>query len=139
MMYYYSSLLNLNFSLLKHKIRANNSLPNVLNVLNDCLEMGRRIIGSSDENIVCFTGAHWTVQRRNGHKSISIIKIVIMKLPTNKKKHSLVVNRTQKVDPRSNLQFRLISLDDCADNSDMNVLGTNIVGRRYHGDVDVLC
>jgi len=44
-------------------------------------------------------------------------------------RHSLVINGSQKVQTRSDLKLRLVSLNDCADNGDVDVFGANVVSR----------
>jgi hypothetical protein len=43
----------------------------------------------------------------------------------------------KQVEARGNLKLWLIGLHDCADNCNIHVLCTDVVGRRDHGDVDV--
>ena len=49
----------------------------------------------------------------------------------------LVIYRTKKCQTRPDLKLRFVSLHDSADNGDINVLGTNVVCRGDHGDVDI--
>lgn len=57
-----SLLLDLNLALLEHEGRPNDSLPDILDVFNDCLEVGCCVIRSSDEDVVraaiCRGGIH---------------------------------------------------------------------------------
>jgi len=52
-------------------------------------------------------------------------------------KNALVMNRAQEIKTWSELELRGARLDDGADNRDVYILGTNIVGRGYHRDVDI--
>lgn len=47
------------------------------------------------------------------------------------------MNRAKKAEARSNFQLWLVGLNNRADNCDIDVLGADIVGRRYHGNVDI--
>lgn len=47
----------------------------------------------------------------------------------------LVVNRAKKLKTRRNFHFWFVGFDNRADNGDINVLGTDIVRRRDHGNV----
>ena len=48
-----SRLLNLHvFALLEHEGRAHDTLPHILNVLNDSLEVRSRVVGLGDEDVV---------------------------------------------------------------------------------------
>jgi len=49
----------------------------------------------------------------------------------------LVVNRAKELKTRCNFHFWLVGFDNRADNSDINVLGADIVRRRDHGNVDI--
>ena len=54
-----------------------------------------------------------------------------------KKENALVMNRAQKVKTWSELELGGARLNDSADNSNIYILGTNVVRRRYHRDVDI--
>lgn len=47
------------------------------------------------------------------------------------------MNGTKKLETGLDLKFGLVCLDDSADNGNVNVLGTNVVGRGHAGDVDI--
>lgn len=49
----------------------------------------------------------------------------------------LLVNGSQKIDTRGDFKLRLVSLDDCTNNSDVYVLSTDIMCRGNHSDVDI--
>ena len=48
----YGSLLDVNFTFLQNQVFTDDSLPNILDVLNDSLEVARRIVRASDEDVV---------------------------------------------------------------------------------------
>ena len=49
----------------------------------------------------------------------------------------LVVNRTKESETGSNFLLRAISLNNGTNNSNINVLSTDVVCRRDHSDVDI--
>ena len=65
-----SRLLNLHvFTLLEHERRAHDTLPHILNVLDDSLEVRCSIVGASDEDVVVLAVCCGSVQRRDGDES----------------------------------------------------------------------
>lgn len=63
-------LRNFNLALFQHEISPSYSLKNVLDIFNDGLEMGCRVIRSSDVNVISCTRACWCIQGSNGDKSV---------------------------------------------------------------------
>jgi hypothetical protein len=53
------------------------------------------------------------------------------------KNNILLMDRAKKLEARSNFQLRFVCLNDRAYDSDVDILGTNVVRRRYHSDVDI--
>ena len=47
------------------------------------------------------------------------------------------MNRSKEVETRPDFQLWLISLDDSADDRDVDVLRANVVSGRHHCDVNV--
>ena len=109
--------LDLNLTLLQNEIGAGDALPNVLDVFDDGLEVGSSVVGASDEDVVLLAGARGGVEGTDGDK--------------------LIVYGAQEAQTRSDLKLRLVGFDNGADNCDIDVLGTDVVGRRDHGNVDI--
>ena len=64
-----SRLLNLHiFALLEHEGRAHDTLPHILNVFNDSLEVRGRVVGLGDENVVRLAVRSWGVGRGDRDK-----------------------------------------------------------------------
>jgi hypothetical protein len=57
--------LNFYFTFLEHQILAHNSLPDVLDFLNDGLEVRGGIVRAGDEDVVSLTGSDRRVQWRD--------------------------------------------------------------------------
>jgi hypothetical protein len=51
--------------------------------------------------------------------------------------YALVVNGAKELQARRNLELRLVCLDNRAHDSDVYILGADIMRRGDHGDVDV--
>lgn len=49
----------------------------------------------------------------------------------------LVIDRPEQVESRPDFQLGLVCLDNCTDNSDVNVFSADIVSRRNHCNVDI--
>ena len=50
------SRLRLDIALLEYEVLADHALPNILHVLDDGLEVRRRVVGASDEDVVGLAG-----------------------------------------------------------------------------------
>lgn len=109
--------LDLDFTLLQNEIGASNALPDVLNVLDDGLEVGSSVVGASDEYVVLLAGTRGGVEGADGDK--------------------LVVDGAQEAQTGADLKLGLVGFDDGTDDCDVYVLGTDVVGRRDHGNVDI--
>jgi hypothetical protein len=49
------SLLDIDFALLQNQIFTDDSLPDIVYIVDDSLKVTRRIVRTSDENVVCLT------------------------------------------------------------------------------------
>ena len=58
-------------------------------------------------------------------------------LPLPIKWCSLVEDGSKELETGLDLSFRVFGLNDRADDSDVHVLGANVVGGRNHGNVDI--
>ena len=64
------STLDLHFTLLQNEIGAGDTLPDVLNVFDDGLEVGSSVVGASDEDVVLLASACGGVEGADGHKLV---------------------------------------------------------------------
>jgi len=94
--------------LLQLQILLHNSLPNILNVIHDGFEMTRRIVTFGDVDLVLASRTCRNVKRCDRDK--------------------LVMDGSEESKTWSDLLFWSIGLDECGDNSDINVLGADIMG-----------
>jgi len=62
------SLLDFNFSLLQDQIRTNDTLPDILDILDDSFEVRSGIVRAGDEDVVLLAGAGGRVERRDAYE-----------------------------------------------------------------------
>lgn len=55
------SLLDFDFALLQHQIFADDPLPDVVYIIDDSLKVARRIVRTSDEDVVYLTISDWCI------------------------------------------------------------------------------
>lgn len=53
-----------NFTLLEHQVFADHTLPDVMNLIDDSLEVRRGIVGSGNVDVILGTRRRWSVKRR---------------------------------------------------------------------------
>lgn len=125
--------IRLNFSLLQHEVLAGDALPDIMNVFDDSLEMRCSVVGTSDVDVITHPRRSWRVQRADGNKSVGIVrgqeKAAAIRV--------LLIDGSKELKSWSNLHLWPVRFDDGADNCDINVLGTDIVRRGHHSDINV--
>ena len=57
---------NVDLAFLQHEVLAHHALPDLLNIFNDGLEVGRRVVGASDEDVVLSTRCRRRVEGADG-------------------------------------------------------------------------
>jgi hypothetical protein len=67
-------LLNFNFALLEDQVFPHNSLPHILDVFNNSLEMRGGIVRTSDEDVIVFAIRCWRIKRCDRHESETSVK-----------------------------------------------------------------
>jgi hypothetical protein len=72
----YRLFLYLNFSFLEYQVLAHHSLPYILNILYDSLEVGGSVIRASDEDLFTFARSCRCVQWRNLDESEDTVKVI---------------------------------------------------------------
>ena len=115
------------FALLEHKRRAHDTLPHILDVLDDGLEVRGGVVGLGDEDVVRFASGRRGIQGGDGDKPKGWLEE-----STTHTLHwvdLLVVDRAKELKARGDFQLWLVSLDDSADNRDVDILSTDIVRR----------
>lgn len=55
------SLLDFEFSLLQNQIRTDDPLPDIMYIVDDSLKVARRIVRTSDEDVVYLTISDWCI------------------------------------------------------------------------------
>lgn len=83
------------------------------------LEVGRRVVALRDEDVVLLAALDRLIQG-------------------NRSTHELLLNLTQALEPRLQLQVVVgIRLGNGGDDGNVVALGADVVSRRHHGDVDI--
>ncbi len=128
--------LNVDVALLKHEILAVHSLPDVLHVVDDSLEVRSRVVRAGDEDVVGLAAGRGGIYGGDGDEPAQTSSEPSLCQRTSIL-HLLVVNGAKELKTGSKLLFGLVSLDDGADDRNVDVLRANIVRRRHASDVDV--
>lgn len=92
--------------------------PDVVDILDDGLKMRSGIIRACDEDVVFHTAVDWLFDGADGDK--------------------FVENGTEQVETWSQLEFRLVRLDNGGDLCDVKVASCNVLRARDLGDVNVV-
>ena len=119
--------LDLDLPLLEHEVLAHHPLPDILYVVNDGLEVRSRVVRAGDEDVVRFASGRRGIQGGDGDKPKGWLEE-----STTHTLHwvdLLVVDRAKELKARGDFQLWLVSLDDGADNRDVDILSTDIVRR----------
>jgi len=124
-------------TLLEHKILPNDPLPDVLNFFDNSLKVRGSIVRTGDEDVVAFTRCHWSIEWRDRYESAEYIGKKKIEIMSGKNICLLVMNGAKQLETRRNFLLWPVRLDYRADDGNIDILSTDVVSRRHHGNVDI--